>query len=381
MAARRRRLVAWCALVYCACGAAEDAARWSNASLPSFRCDKDASVDRRRADVGREPALLFVHVFKAAGSSVRGIFRRYAERCGKRWACLVTCGDGGAVKADGTLPCRLRDLVNLDRGAILNPNEKKTGRARMRRNPDARGLGRAAHIIGGHYHFGLHAILPPDRPYAYFTCVREPMATWISGLRYNDRKLDTVPTLVAAMARARPPGSKRHYANALTYLVESAATRKQSADRKLELARANLGRVALVGVVESWQATVDLLAAHLDPAGASPHLWDRHRHVKRANVAKTALDPKDVVASIRADPELAAAATAYLATENALYEACLAKHAAACRGLLGDRCRLRWRGGLLPLLNASLLAPDLLDAPNLAAAAALNAPRWGPGPT
>lgn len=134
-------------------------------SLPRFACARDAVVDKS-SDVSGDPALFFVHVFKAAGSSVRGIFRRYAEKCGKRWACLVMCSDGGAPNRNGVLPCRLRDTVNLNRAAVIEPNMGVSGKRRMRRNPDADGLGVQAHIIGGHYHYGMHAILPPERPRA-----------------------------------------------------------------------------------------------------------------------------------------------------------------------------------------------------------------------
>ena len=54
-------------------------------TLPRLECSKEET--NKAADVRDEPIILFVHVFKAAGSSVRGIFRRYAEKCNKRWAC------------------------------------------------------------------------------------------------------------------------------------------------------------------------------------------------------------------------------------------------------------------------------------------------------
>ena len=66
------------------------------ASLPRLTCEKDAVVDKART-VADEPVLLFIHVFKAAGSSVRELFRRYAERCGRRWACLVQCANADFV--------------------------------------------------------------------------------------------------------------------------------------------------------------------------------------------------------------------------------------------------------------------------------------------
>ena len=64
--------------------------------LPTLSCQKDAAVDKK-ADVAEEPVFFFVHVFKAAGSSVRELFRRYTEKCGRRWACLA--GSGALVGA------------------------------------------------------------------------------------------------------------------------------------------------------------------------------------------------------------------------------------------------------------------------------------------
>ena len=89
----------------------------------------------------RRPIILFVHVFKAAGSSVRGIFRRYAEKCNKRWACLVQCQKGGAPRG-ATVPCRLRDMVNLNRRLVMGEDG--------RRNPRTENLGALSHIVGGH---------------------------------------------------------------------------------------------------------------------------------------------------------------------------------------------------------------------------------------
>lgn len=355
-------------------GARCEEAEWS---LRRMACDKGVEVDKS-VDVADEPALLFIHVFKAAGSTVRELFRKYAERCGKRWACLVQCSNGGAV-ADGkdVVPCRLRDVINVNRKSVVEVNERQTGARRLRRNPSAAGLGRAAHVIGGHYHYGLHEILPPARPYSYFTVLREPLATWISGLRYNFKGLDTVPKLKAAMVEKMGPGGSHHYANALTYLIEGPKSRKASAAKKLSIALENLEHIAVVGVVESWQTTVDLLASLLDRDGAGKDLFTRaKRGGKRSNKARTDVSPRDVVASLKDDEAggLWETCARYLRAENALYVAALKKHAAACSAVLGAQCRLRFQGGLLPLLNASLLEMPLLDQGALAEAAGLNAP-------
>ena len=340
------------------------------ASLPRLTCEKDAVVDKART-VADEPVLLFIHVFKAAGSSVRELFRRYAERCGRRWACLVQCANGGQATDRGVLPCRLRDTVNLNRASVVQPNGAQTGARAMRRNPDAAGLGVGAHIIGGHYHYGMHAILPPERPYFYFTVVREPLATWISGLRYNNKELKTVEKLTTAMTSEME--KRGHYANAITYLIEASRTKRASAANKLHFALQHLENVAVVGAVESWQTTLDLLTHVLDGDEASPAMWNRYRNRKRANKAKTDVSPRDVVASLKRSGDWPRCA-AYLETENAFYVAALRKHATACRVVLGDRCRLRWHGGLVGLLNASLLELPLLDAAALDGAQRLNAP-------
>lgn len=227
------------------------------AKVRKLRCIKSGDVTGRR--YGSDPealatalrqndeddfVLLFVHVFKAAGSSVRALLRRYADKCDRKWVCLVQCSQGGAPK-NGVLECRLRDTVNLKRETmfISSPNG-----AKRRRNPSAELVGAEAHIIGGHYYYGLHAILPLTRQYAYVTVLREPVATWISGIRFHDRSLNTVDKVVNALKAALPPNPlKQKYANAITYLVPAHLQHKQPAAAKLKQAQINLGDFALVG--------------------------------------------------------------------------------------------------------------------------------------
>ena len=91
---------------------------------------------------------------------------------------------------------------------------------------------------------------------------------------------------------------------------------------KLFAAVSHLEDVAVVGVVESWPTTVDLLEKVLDATGAVPALWDRYRAARRTkNKAKTDVNPRDVVAAFRADPDFWAAAQQFLRFENAFYVA------------------------------------------------------------
>lgn len=111
--------------------------------------------ERRRLTTNDDFVLLFIHVFKAAGSSMRTLLRRYAEKCQKRWACLVTCTEGGAER-NGVVQCRLRDVVNLQRQAVFG---RPPGRTKLRRNPSSELLGQQADVLGGHFYYGMHTIL------------------------------------------------------------------------------------------------------------------------------------------------------------------------------------------------------------------------------
>jgi len=356
--------------------------------LPRLECAKEDVVDKTR-DVRSEPAVLFVHVFKAAGSSVRGIFRRYADKCQKRWACLVQCQRGG-LPTRTTVPCRLRDMVNLNRRLVMGEDG--------RRNPRTENLGALAHVVGGHFHYGMHAMVPPGRPYFYVTVVREPVSTWISGMRYHDKSLKTVQDVRLAAEKYLPRRSNRFYQNSLTYLgaVDGLPLgRKAPMPVKLVSALQNLEDVLVVGVVESWPTTIDLLQAMLDPSDGAPYMWDRYREAPRKkNTASKSLSSADVVRDLRGDGYWADIRR-FLLFENAFYAAALARHALACKHVriavsslrrwrhsstsslaqvLGADCRLRRGGGLGVLLNASFLAPDLLPTGDIDAASHVNEP-------
>lgn len=301
--------------------------------------------------------LLFVHVFKAAGSSMRALLRRYATKCERRWACLVQCSEGG-LATRGYVPCRLRDTVNLSRESVFG---RPPGAKKLRRNPNAELLGRNAQILGGHFHFGMHQILG-ERPFAYFTILREPAATWISGIRYHDKSL-TKDQVVAALVAALPDSPKPQYANAITYMLDN-EQRKQPPTRKLEAARANLRHVKLVGLVESWGTTIDMLQAVLDADRSISGFWQRYKTVEK-NTANSRFSGDDVVRDLRRHHDTWTRVAQYLSVENAFYADALLAHLASCVSLLGPRCSYANAGALAHHFNATLLAPDLLAVDTL----------------
>ena len=100
-------------------------------------------------------------------------------------------------------------------------------------------------------------------------------------------------------------GSNRFYQNGLTYLgaVDGLPLgRKAPMPEKLVSALSNLEDVLVVGVVESWPTTIDLLQAMLDPTDQAPYMWDRYRDsARKKNTASKSLSSVDIVRDLRGD--------------------------------------------------------------------------------
>ena len=94
-------------------------------------------------------------------------------------------------------------------------------------------------------------------------------------------------------------GSNRFYQNGLRILgaVDGLPLgRKAPMPEKLVSALSNLEDVLVVGVVESWPTTIDLLQAMLDPTDRAPFMWDRYRDSgRKKNTASKSLSSVDIV--------------------------------------------------------------------------------------
>ena len=89
---------------------------------------------------------------------------------------------------------------------------------------------------------------------------------------------------------------------------------------KLVSALSNLEDVLVVGVVESWPTTIDLLQAMLDPTDQAPFMWDRYRDsARKKNTASKSLSSVDVF-DLRATL-LGRYRERFLLFENAFYAA------------------------------------------------------------
>ena len=253
------------------------------------------------------PLVLFLHVFKAAGSSVREIFKGWAQECGLR---VAVAGSQGAGTGAASRLC-------LEHGQLKN-------------DVQARRVDAGLDVVAGHLTYGFHAAL--RRPALYVTMLRNPVSTRVSGSLYLARhRIGGDERRAVALARGElreAVARGQLYDNFVRRLTGSdtfRATRNDSASvARLEGAtRRAVAHVArgfeVVGVVERFGAFVELVARALDPRGGSARRGGR---ASRRSATTSRRSRRRVIAA--PSPALVRRANATLAYECACTEAAIA---------------------------------------------------------
>ena len=166
------------------------------------------------------PILVFVHVFKSAGTTTRETLKQYSSRreaasatatC--RFVSAGRCGGGGAA----------RRLTFASFVRLLRPRRRRLGSANALCTSGARvAVPRPdVDVVAGHLWFGT---LPASRPAIYVTCLRDPVVLRISAAlylrlkRYDALSLEDVAADVAAGYVKKADKEKPYYANSVKRL-------------------------------------------------------------------------------------------------------------------------------------------------------------------
>ena len=126
------------------------------------------------------PILVFVHVFKSAGTTTRETLKQWSARreaasatatC--RFVSAGRCGGGGAA----------RRLTFASFARLLRPRRRRLGSANALCTSGARvAVPRPdVDVVAGHLWFGT---LPASRPAIYVTCLRDPVVLRVSAALY-----------------------------------------------------------------------------------------------------------------------------------------------------------------------------------------------------
>jgi hypothetical protein len=303
---------------------------WKNAKK---LCDGNTRLQER-------PILVFVHVFKSAGTTTRETLKQWSARreiptatC--RFVSAGRCGGGGAA----------RRLTFASFARLLRPRRRRLGSANALCTSGARvAVPRPdVDVVAGHLWFGT---LPASRPAIYVTCLRDPVVLRVSGAlylrlkRYDALSLEDVAADVAAGFVKKADREKPYYANFVKRLgaaepmsrfgsYVSGAVASESARRA---ARVLDESFAVVGLTEKYGLFIEMLRKLLPLKGDAAGFW-RDEAARRDNANRGKHSTCAVLNALGADARRALNRT--VAYERKVYAAAVAVHDRRCAERLG----------------------------------------------
>ena len=245
--------------------------------------------------------LIFIHIFKTAGSTVREFFNRYAENCQRGWIAVTSCADinphsigNGNVEhwqdrrqkyIGGQNGCRIVDQVS--RSASLEVKiEMAVPDVFVRKNAD---------ILGGHLSLGINPwAIRKDLTVTYLTFIRDTQMKFVSGYLYSDqqnnggRVLSDLQYANKIKSRVRDlRRQNKYYADGFTGLskyllrpeqkVFMAKTRGESAPMSVmkDIIKQNLIDLnVVIGCVERMGESMRMIQELIDPEETQLELFE-----------------------------------------------------------------------------------------------------------
>ena len=124
------------------------------------------------------PILVFVHVFKSAGTTTRETLKQWSQR---RESPTTTCRFVSAGRCGGGMARRRLTFATF--AQLLRPRRRRLGSANALCTSGARVAAPRpdVDVVAGHLWFGT---LPASRPAIYVTCLRDPVVLRVSAALY-----------------------------------------------------------------------------------------------------------------------------------------------------------------------------------------------------
>ncbi|CAM9624712.1 unnamed protein product [Ectocarpus sp. 4 AP-2014] len=298
----------------------------------SWQQDEGALAAAPAADGGVFPALeestvMFLHVFKCAGSTLRRMMVAWAEAEGELGAIVHQCN----------YTSEAREICLTHYQLIDEPVQLEV-------------LSRQK-VLAGHFLWGFQRHL--KRPYLMVTALRNPLEVYVSAQQYtHKRKTRTLEKAQAFVSKAMRKTLRQQYGGGPALGEEEMSSgrnsppqiggfvfrlvggnKKQLYGDKLEMAVTeaitNLETFWLVGVVEQYAGFEEVLKLLLDPERKHDDVWQTYStHQFNTSPVKS----RDVMAAL--DPQLVRNFNGSLALQWRVYEKAVALWDVRCRGAL-----------------------------------------------
>ena len=279
------------------------------------------------------PMLVFVHIFKSAGSTTRATLKAW---CARRRGARLSCGFATA----GTCRRRRLTLENFARSLAV---KRRGGSGKVcTRNGRPQAIGSSLDVVAGHVWYNT---FQTPRPTIYVTCLRDPLDGRISGLLYTGskkyKKMNATSAAADVAARLVAKAAGRPvYDNVLKRVGAPGRNQSFHGNMSADVARAAAERAttaldenfAIVGLTERYVLFYAQLAALLPAVGGDFWAAELRRHENPGKHSTAAV-------RARVGADALAVANATLAWEYAVYGAAVGIHDARCRAHLGaDVC-------------------------------------------
>jgi len=264
--------------------------------------------------------LVFVHVFKTAGSTIRSFFRAYAERCRRGWTCAIGCSLVDPMTLGPTSGKQTWALLRHTISGIDTNHKKPEGYCRMKDYITRAGLKREflgpfesrsevanehiyhdTDILGGHMPLGIgEKSWPGVQEVRYLTFVRSAVSKYVSARIYSAPDLSTkkyVRLIRKTLNKEQEvQGEKRYHQGYSKYLITPEQHKRgidvsKNSLNAVESARMrsiicdNLYRMNVtVGVVERWSESMELLQDLIDPTRQATDLFIEYGMTQEARL-------------------------------------------------------------------------------------------------
>ena len=311
----------------------------------------------------RTPPLVFLHIPRSAGSSVRMLLKGFASYCGATLAVIVNCLDPGYRWITTNQTMWVNAVGSAAEGtncAIerLEPPDPTKFNTTIRRGtidtltPVTWSALRGVDIFVGRLPIGLPGNPAYDAA-LYWTMFRNPLEEWVSlhiiyeELETVDAVVQSLQTLLASRNTTTPwhyyfPTSSVFLTPYQKEWVRMTPNIVWTPERRLRVVQQNLHKYPVViGLAEDWTNTLRLFQSIIDTQNNVTSLF---RYLETAYAKEPSLSDsthltRQVVQRIQTNDTFRAAAAYYLRYEQQLYDYAVGLHQAQVQWILREQTR------------------------------------------
>lgn len=293
-------------------------------------------------DSDRMKKLVFVHIFKTAGSSVRKLLRKYAKTCNAGLALAIRCAPvlpesihtGNWIRDDeARTPCSL----------IQTTYRNNTIDARMRPMNTTVLEDSNVDILGGHITMGTEQDWKDDEgkhvDVQYLAFFRESMQKCVSSVLYLNPTLSFDQAVAKVKKNVSQNVKKGKYLDNSGYLLTPAQRIEYrnvtlTMEQTVDLVTMNLrDSNVLVGIVERMSESLEMLQRVMDKDGKLDSMFESFGKIppaanktKAIRANKSHLSSEEVLAEVEKDEDFMKVFREYIKWDDMIYRFALGMH-------------------------------------------------------